>query len=216
MDIALVLLTSPQSTSTSISAIKDAASKLVAYYPRSPEHSRLSVFFYDDRLDWKQSRLMSNKELSDRIKTMNVQRLPRFQGMAFYTNGIEDLQQSNRANAKPAVVVITDKTPSVDMLKYLNELPRNTEVVLTILEDGVKDLVKGPITLDRNIKVITDAENKEDATLNALKDLLSKGVLYNINQCVDDNQNLSYSEYLFTIFFSKRMARMARLFRISI
>ena len=158
--------------------MKTLGSNFLSNTSRSRTQTRISILSYDDVVDWKRTRDLSNSELSDVVENLPLRKPRSDRTQELFTESIgQALASLKRNQARSVVMVVSDQAPAPDVLKFLNKLQEdeNNKVFLILMEGGVKEIADTGVVLDPDLKIITDGKGKtEDPDI--IEELLKPGM----------------------------------------
>jgi len=162
-DILVAFITSQSSTVESMDKMKNLGANFLSDTPRSRTQTRVSILTYDNIVDWKRTRDLSNIELSKVVLELPLRKPRSDRTQQLFTESIAQAFGSLKRNqAESVVMVVSDGAPSPQVLEYLNKLQeeKDNKVFLILMKDGVKEISDTGVGIDPLIKIITDGKSK--------------------------------------------------------
>lgn len=155
--------------------MKTLASEFVTRLPRSRTHTRLNVLTYDNIIDWKGTRDLSQAKLSEAIKGLDLRKSRSDTSLVLFTKTIDQAYSDNfRPDVDSVVIVISDEAPNEEILSYLNGLARKEiKVVMVIMNGGVKDL--GDVVIHPGVNIITGGGEDGDIDVDEIDEAIKPG-----------------------------------------
>ena len=164
--------------------MKSLASDLLLKIPRSRTQTRMNLLTYDNIIDWKSTKDLSQAKLKEAVDDLNLRRPRSESSLPLFTKTIDQaLSDNSREGVQSAVLVISDGAPKREIFEYLNSLAKDGshKVTLVMTSGKVRDLDSG-IVVEPNLRIITGhASNDADAIAQHIKPSNSFVYLFSIS-----------------------------------
>ena len=174
LDFLLTFITSSKSISQSMDKMKTLASDLLQKIPRSRTQTRLNVLTYDNIIDWKETRDLSQAKLKEAVDDLDLRRPRSESSLPLFTKTISQaLSDNSRKGVQSAILVISDGAPQREIVEYLNSLAKdddNRRVTLVMTSGKVRDL-PADIVVEPKLQIVSgdDSVGDVDAIVQKIK-----------------------------------------------
>ena len=146
--------------------MKTLASDLLQKIPRSRTQTRINILTYDNIIDWKETRDLSQAKLKEAIDDLDLRRPRSEYSLPLFTKTINQaLSDNSRKGVQSAILVIIDGAPNREILEYLNSLAKNDgdskegdgddrKVTLVMTSGKIRD-IPGDVVVEPNFDIVS-------------------------------------------------------------
>lgn len=138
--------------------MKALASDLLQKIPRSRIQTRMNILTYDNIIDWKSTRDLSQAKLKEAVDDLDLRQPRSESSFPLFTKTINQaLSDNRRKGVQSTILVINDGAPKREMLEYLNSLATDDgshKVILVMTSGRVRD-IPGDIVVEPNLDIVS-------------------------------------------------------------